>query len=729
MLKRGERTKPYCGGRVQPDFGNGRRLPMSKQNQRRMSGFLGECPIDPVDRRHLLLKAGDIETNPGPYPCGACNRNVTNRDYSILCRDCRLWFHRKCVRMTIKEILDHDNWSWHCGCTPVATKEFVKQKQPMNELRILQLNICGLRSKCTILMKLIEECQADIVLLQETKLTEKDDLPSALKSWTPYRRDRKIHTSGTTQPQGGVLTLVRPGLGSEPIKDLDLPNSAALENVGTRILRDGRSQDIWNLYRPPTRTSDGRDGSLYSSRWPKNAGVIAGDFNAHGFWETTNEADPNGDEIEEWLVSAKWMALNNGQSTRISGASETAPDLTLIPSHSAAFADWSVLETIGSDHLPLLTVLHPTKCHRKKQKRHHNFLKLDIGSYQKKIQELLEEVSTQSDPSLEHEIKIFSGLLLEAAKCSSPLTSNRKKKMWWSKECQKARTDCRKAFRAMRNQPSESNRLEYQHMRDKMQKTITNSKSLAWKEFVSELNPRTPTSKVWSTLRSLDGRSKTGLPDVPITQGGKKATTDLEKATLAVKTYASVSRVKIPREVSKAAYCKVRAALKRPKSSEMDRHFSIAEMREALRETKLKSPGEDRIHPILLKSLPEEGLSILLGILNRSWTEGRVPAVWRQALIIPVLKKKKPASEIKSYRPVSLLSAIAKLAEKMVFNRLLNWALKEGHIPDQQSGFRPGRSTVDALTSIAQRAFNNLQKKLRTLLVAIDLKAAFDRVW
>ena len=81
---------------------------MSKQNQRRMSGFLGECPIDPVDRRHLLLKAGDIETNPGPYQCGACNRNVTNRDYSILCRDCRLWFHRKCVRMTIKEILDHE---------------------------------------------------------------------------------------------------------------------------------------------------------------------------------------------------------------------------------------------------------------------------------------------------------------------------------------------------------------------------------------------------------------------------------------------------------------------------------------------------------------------------------------------------------------------------------------------------------------------------------------------
>jgi hypothetical protein len=49
--------------------------------------------------------------------------------------------------------------------------------------------------------------------------------------------------------------------------------------------------------------------------------------------------------------------------------------------------------------------------------------------------------------------------------------------------------------------------------------------------------------------------------------------------------------------------------------------------------------------------------------------------MWRKAIIIPLLKAKKPASELSSYRPISLMSTLAKTMEKMVGARL-NWYLE-----------------------------------------------------
>ena len=39
--------------------------------------------------------------------------------------------------------------------------------------------------------------------------------------------------------------------------------------------------------------------------------------------------------------------------------------------------------------------------------------------------------------------------------------------------------------------------------------------------------------------------------------------------------------------------------------------------------------------------------------------EGRVPDQWRKAHIVPTRKKNKPSAQVKSYRPVSLLSAFS----------------------------------------------------------------------
>ena len=112
-----------------------------------------------------------------------------------------------------------------------------------------------------------------------------------------------------------------------------------------------------------------------------------------------------------------------------------------------------------------------------------------------------------------------------------------------------------------------------------------------------------------------------------------------------------------------------------------------------------------------------------MNIINKSWSQGRIPGSWRNAVIVPLLKNGKPASQINSYRPVSLLACVSKVIESMVTRRLKKWAADMGAIPPQQSGFQKGRMTLDVIANITQKAFDSLQSRERTVVVA------FDRVW
>jgi hypothetical protein len=87
-----------------------------------------------------------------------------------------------------------------------------------------------------------------------------------------------------------------------------------------------------------------------------------------------------------------------------------------------------------------------------------------------------------------------------------------------------------------------------------------------------------------------------------------------------------------------------------------------------------KSPGPDHIMAEFLKHLGPVVFDTPLKLLNQIWKTS-IPAMWRKVIIIPLLKAKKPASEVSSYRPISLTSILAKTMEKMVGARL-NWYLE-----------------------------------------------------
>ena len=86
----------------------------------------------------------------------------------------------------------------------------------------------------------------------------------------------------------------------------------------------------------------------------------------------------------------------------------------------------------------------------------------------------------------------------------------------------------------------------------------------------------------------------------------------------------------------------------------------------------------------------------LLDIVVRSWKGGEVPQQWKDAMIM-VLHKKKDRTECGNYRGISLVAHAGKILLKIVARRLSKYCERVGILPEEQSGFRPNRSTTDMM--------------------------------
>ena len=158
--------------------------------------------------------------------------------------------------------------------------------------------------------------------------------------------------------------------------------------------------------------------------------------------------------------------------------------------------------------------------------------------------------------------------------------------------------------------------------------------------------------------------------------------------------------------------------------------FVTKELEDALTMLKLrKAPGPDNIANEMLLHLGPCSKKKLLQLFNDGWRTGIVPQVWREAIMIPILKRGKDKSKAESYRPVSLTSCVGKLMERLINTRLV-WHLEEKkHITPEQAAFSQDRSTEDQITYIAQAIEDAFQDKKHTLAVWIGLEKAFDKVW
>ena len=122
---------------------------------------------------------------------------------------------------------------------------------------------------------------------------------------------------------------------------------------------------------------------------------------------------------------------------------------------------------------------------------------------------------------------------------------------------------------------------------------------------------------------------------------------------------------------------------------------NLNEVRTILKKFKnMKAPGDDGIFYILIKRLPENSLNFLVKIFNRCLALAHFPTKWKNAKVTPILKPEKNPAEASSYRPISLLSSISKLFERIILNRMITHINENSIFANEQFGFRHGHSTT-----------------------------------
>ena len=121
-------------------------------------------------------------------------------------------------------------------------------------------------------------------------------------------------------------------------------------------------------------------------------------------------------------------------------------------------------------------------------------------------------------------------------------------------------------------------------------------------------------------------------------------------------------------------------------------------------------------------------LPVITTIINKSLQNGDFPNCWKEALVLPLLKKQGLDITFKNFRPVSNLPFISKLTEKAVFDQTYNLMVENDLYPPNQSSYRKNHSTESALLKVTNDILLNMNKQHVTLLVLLDLSAAFDTV-
>ena len=143
-----------------------------------------------------------------------------------------------------------------------------------------------------------------------------------------------------------------------------------------------------------------------------------------------------------------------------------------------------------------------------------------------------------------------------------------------------------------------------------------------------------------------------------------------------------------------------------------------------------KAPGPDYIYNEVLRLGTTTSLFHHLARLFTSFIQiGYIPTAWKLATLHMLLKPDKLPSLTTSYRPISLMSSIMKLFERVIEQRLRCYLEDIGFINKYQSGFRWAKSTDDHLFRLSQSVMESFNRREHMVAAFLDVKKAFDNVW
>ncbi len=139
-----------------------------------------------------------------------------------------------------------------------------------------------------------------------------------------------------------------------------------------------------------------------------------------------------------------------------------------------------------------------------------------------------------------------------------------------------------------------------------------------------------------------------------------------------------------------------------------------------------KSHSKDCISNALIKKLRFELLTPLTKLFNKCFNEGVFPDCFKLSRILPLYKNKGSRSVMGNYRPISLLSSLSKVLEKVISKRTYTYFFANNYFNKNQHGFRYDRNTTSALLKLLPN-LNAGRGQLKYYCgIFVDLSKAFD---
>lgn len=608
-----------------------------------------------------------------------------------------------------------------------------------SSIKIMYYNARSLcaKSKVDESFNFIMDNNVDIALFSETWL--KAGISFYHSNYTTYRFDRSDGRIG-----GGVAICIKKNISHELLPSLNLE---IIEAIGIKVHTSTGDITIYSVYYPGTSYSEAAFNSFHSDlRSLTNRTTsffICGDLNAkHNHWNCVRN-NRVGNIVYNEMNFSNYIVENPPTPTYFSyQANPTTLDIVLT-NNLHNMTQPIAHQDLSSDHLPVTFEICITEPIVKDETQIFRYDKANWKHFKDFIGQNI-NLNKESEfckfidkASIDKAIQSLSDLILLARDRSIPKSVQRKADMNIEfsdnvKLLIRLRNTRRRQWQRTR---STELRQIVKDLNEEIQHEIQLLRNERWNTFLENIDS-VDSKKLWSISKILRKKSK-GIPTLRCQNANgpihsSYIITDEDKAEALANHFESV----YDNRAATADLPTINTVEETIRSLEMEVDTSnilrtspseISSIIKGLRNS--KSPGFDEINNKLLKQLPKKALIALNHIFNACMRFSYFPVAWKNAKVIAIQKPGKDPFNSSSYRPISLLSSLAKIFERILLSRINLHIYDENIIPNQQFGFRKFHSCNHQLARVASNIRLNIEMKKSTGLVLLDIEKAFDCVW
>lgn len=591
-------------------------------------------------------------------------------------------------------------------------------------LRIAQWNANGILNHRYEIENFLLINKIDILLISESHIHDSAQLK--VPFYTVYNA---AHPDAERNPRGGATVIIRRNLKHHQLKSIEEADIQA----ATVIIEDWIGPlAVSAVYCPPNYRPN-KNAFINLFRLLGNRFLAGGDYNAkHLNWGSRLSPPGRGRILNEVIHEMHLDILSTFKPTYWPTDNNRIPDLLdffVVKGIPREHLCIKSSEDLASDHTPIIAAVTTVPQNKTLPPRLTNKL-TNWNYFQEEIEKNLNlKMALKKPEDIEIAVETFTKIIQEAAYSASP----------WQNTHNKVHRKCPSSIRAVILEKRRLRRV-WQQTRHPDDKTRYNRKCRELKDlnkkikneyfehFLENLTPTIDTNySLWKATRNLKRPRQQASPIK--TEEGKWLRSDQEKADAFAE---HLERVFQPIITNDNNDHNLQELLNIPhQMSSPPKLATPSEIYKTIvHNMKLKkAPGYDMITTEILRHLPRKGIVMLTQIINAILKLGYFPTQWKLAEIIMIAKPGKPATEIKSYRPISLLPVMSKIAEKVIASRLQAEIANKRLLPEHQFGFRSKYSTTEQIHRIVNTIQETFQEKSYCNAVFLDISQAFDRVW